>query len=71
MATMTITIPDSELSRVVEALCVTQGVGPVNPANGRLAVVSWMKRTVLEYDRSKANNAAVAAVAPPSDPGLT
>lgn len=71
MATVTITIPDAQLDRVVEALCVTRGIGPPTPANAKAALVGWVKETTLNYDRQKAHTAAVASVAAPTDPGVT
>jgi hypothetical protein len=71
MATMTITIDDAQVSRVIEALCVTAGVAPANAANARQVVRDWVKRTTLEYERRRDSVAAVQALPTPVDPAVT
>jgi hypothetical protein len=71
MATMTITIPDAQLDRVVEAVCVTMGVGPPTPAVAKAAVIAWIRQTTLGYHGAKAQRAAVDQLPVQPDPGLT
>lgn len=71
MATMTITIPDAQLDRVVEAVCVTMGVGPATPAAARQAVIAWIRQTTLDYHSAKAQRTAVTQLPAQTDPGLT
>jgi hypothetical protein len=71
MAQVTITIPDAELPRVMEALCVTGNRAPVNAANAKQVVIDWATRVTREYEAARDRQAAVAAVPPPADPGIT
>lgn len=74
MATLTITIPDAQLTRVQTALCVPKGV-PVTGPNAKDAVISLMKSAVFGYERGldevDARAAYDAAIQPGPDPGLT
>jgi hypothetical protein len=70
MATVTITIPDAQLPRVIEALCVGASL-PQSAANARQAVINWVTTTTKEYELDRDRRAAVAAVAPPADPAIT
>lgn len=71
MATITITIDDAQLPRVVEALCVTAGVSPPTGANAWAVVRDFIKRTTIEYERNRDQRAAAQAVPAPTDPGVT
>lgn len=71
MAQLTLTIPDEHVARVIEALCITGGKSPINAANAREVVRDWVKTTTLNYERREAERAAVIAVIPPDDPGIT
>lgn len=70
MATVSITIPDAQLTRVVNALCDAAGLSR-SSANARAAIIEHIKRTVINVERGVAEHAALAAVTPPSDPGLS
>lgn len=74
MATITITIPDAQLTRVLDTLAKAYGWktsdGP-KPAFVRAAVAAQLKTMVLQVERSDANSAAVAAVPEPTDPGIS
>lgn len=71
MATLTITIDDTQLPRVVEALCVTGNVSPPTAANARQVVRQWIRRTTIAYEQERDQRAAVNAVPAPVDPGVT
>jgi hypothetical protein len=71
MATMTITIDDTQVPRVIEALCVRAGVAPANAANARQVIRDWVKRTTLEYEKERAMRDAIAALPAPVDPAVT
>jgi hypothetical protein len=70
MATLTITIPDDQLLRVETALCTVNGVA-VSAANAKQIVVNYIRQTVIGYETDQNTRAAVAALTPPADPGLT
>lgn len=57
MATISITIADADLPRVIHALCVTAGVAET-AANARQVVVQRVKDTVLNVEWSDAVNSA-------------
>jgi hypothetical protein len=68
MATIQITIPDAQLTRVVNGLCAAAGV-TATPANAKQAVIDHVKATVLNAEQQ----AAIVALqtTPPVDPGLS
>ncbi len=74
MATITITIPDAQLARVLDTLSKAYGWktsdGP-KPAFVRAAVAEQLKKMVLQVERSEAESVAVAAVPAPVDPGIS
>jgi len=49
MATITLTIPDPMLARVVTALCIPAGVPETN-ANAKAQVVEYVKERVKQYE---------------------
>lgn len=51
MATVTLTIPDAHLTRVVNALCAAAGLPP-SPANAKQAVLDHIRRTVANVERT-------------------
>ena len=59
MATITLTIPNSDVDRVVTALCAAGNVDPT-PANAKDVVRDMIRRTVANVEYA----AAVAAAAP-------
>jgi len=63
MASISITIPDEHVQRVVDALCLS-GANPLpaTPANAKLVVITWVKDRVLEYEMEMARRAAVTDV---------
>jgi hypothetical protein len=68
LATITLTIPDAQLTRVVNGLCAAAGV-TATPANAKQAVIDHVKATVLASEQQ----AAILALqnTPPVDPGLS
>ena len=74
MATITITIPDAQLARVLDALARAYGWktgdGP-KPAFVRAAVAAQLKTMVVQVERGEAERSAVAAVPAPVDPGIS
>ena len=74
MATITINIPDAQLTRVADALSKAYGWkagdGP-KLAFVRAAVAAQIKTMVLQVERTDAELAAVAAVPAPADPGIS
>jgi len=49
MATISITIPDLQLPRVIAALCVPAGV-PETPADAKAQVIEYVKERVKSYE---------------------
>lgn len=70
MATVTLSFPDANLPRVIEALTVTWNQPPT-AAGAKEAVRQFVVRTVVDYENRKNQAAAVAAVPPPPDPAIT
>lgn len=75
MATLSITIPDSEVTRVQTALCESQGMA-VSAANAKAVVVSLIKGVVFARERAATQASAqatydAAVSAQPVDPGLS
>lgn len=68
--TITLTIQDAQLTRVINALCASAGLAPTG-ANAKEALRQMVTRIVIGYDQALANQAAIDAVASPSDPGIT
>jgi hypothetical protein len=66
MATITITIPDAQLQRVINGLCVAGRI-PATPANAKQVVLDYIKGAVLNAEQL----AAVQALPPGPDPGLS
>lgn len=60
---ITISITKAEEARVVNALCVGGGVGPVSPDAAKQAIVNWIVATVENVNRSE-NPAEQQDVAP-------
>lgn len=69
MATVTLTIPDQYLDRVVTALCAGAGV-PATPANAKKALLEFVRTTVRNVEQAAAVDAAAAAVTPPDVSGI-
>jgi len=63
MATVTITIPDAVLTRVVNALCAAAGTQP-SPANAKQAVISYIRQTVYNVEQGQ-------LTVPPPQPDLS
>lgn len=61
MATVSITLPDAELARIVHGLCVSAGL-PESAANAKKALVAHIKATVRNVETAEAQAAAVATV---------
>ena len=51
MASITITIPDQHVDRVVHALCVIAGVEDETPANAKQVLVDHIKNVVGRVER--------------------
>ena len=66
MATITITIPDAQLQRVINGLCASVGTA-ATPANAKQVVLTYIKATVLAVEQQ----VAVQAIQPGPDPGLS
>ncbi len=60
MASITLTIPDALLPRVVSALC-QYGAVPQTNANAKAVVVDWVKATVYAIEAQAAEAARPAA----------
>lgn len=67
MATVTLSIPDQHLGRVVAALCSHAGSEPT-PANAKAAVVAEIKAIVRGYERQQAQQAAILAAEATAEP---
>lgn len=63
MATLTLTIPDAQLQRVVVALCASDPANPMpsTVANAKAVVIKWVLNTVTQYE-TKLAQAAVPVV---------
>ena len=59
MASIIVTIPDAQLTRVVNGLCAMAGVA-ATPANAKVVVLSYIKTAVLSAEQQ----AAVQAIVP-------
>jgi hypothetical protein len=70
VATITLTIPDAQLARVVSALCRSGGK-PASNANAKAVVIDMVRQTVVNVESTDATAASLAALVPPADPGLT
>jgi hypothetical protein len=68
MATISITIPDPQLQRVINGLCAAAGV-TATPAAAKQAVLDHIKATVLNSEAQAAVLALQATA--PVDPGLS
>lgn len=62
MASISITIPDGEVSRVATAMNITFGV-PATQAGVKTAIINFIKTTTHRYEYT----ASVDAVAQPTD----
>jgi hypothetical protein len=75
MATITLTYPDDQQQRIVNALCEEGGWTPesgvTRGAFAKRMVVDYVKRVVVAQDRAAARAAALAAVPLPADPDVT
>lgn len=56
MATISLTIPDAQLARVVAALCVTAGV-PETGANAKAQVAEYVRERVKNYEATLSKTA--------------
>lgn len=65
MATVTITIPDAHLPRVVHALCTDAGL-PESNANAKQAIIIHIKKTVRRVEKMEAEVDAIEAIPPPN-----
>jgi hypothetical protein len=70
MATLTITIPDDQLTRVVTALCTLQGVA-VSPANAKQVLIAHIKQIVYGFENDANTRTAIAGLPALPDPGMT
>lgn len=71
MPDVTITVPPAHVARVTEALCVTAGKSPVTPENARQALIDIARKITVDYWAKKDKAAAIAALAPQTDPSIT
>ena len=66
MATVTITIADSVLARVVNGVAGATGYeaesGMTKEQHMKKVIRDWIRNTVVDYERQKAAEAAAAAV---------
>lgn len=62
MATISITIPDAVLPRVVEALCTANGYDPSSGLTknqfAKQSIARYVKQTVIDYETNAAANTA-------------
>lgn len=63
MAQFTLTIPDANVTEVIESLCKAGGYDTVSDANAKAAVIDWITQTV--------QNVQTQHVAPTVPPPLT
>lgn len=75
MASITITVPDAQAARVLEAFAY---VYTYDPAEGiskaefaRRQVAAYVRRTVVHAERDKAQREALAALLDPSEPDVS
>jgi hypothetical protein len=74
MATVSITVPDAALPRIVDALCATGGWTAASGARGAFAhgvLVNYLRQCVINTEVAIAQAAALATLTQPTDPGLT
>ena len=70
MASFTLTIADTDVIRVTQALCraggyAVTGVAATDEANALAAVMAHIAATVANIEASEAQAAALAAITPP------
>jgi hypothetical protein len=70
MATMTITIPDAVLTRVITALCVSHNV-PVTAANAKQEVINMIMARVKVYEGNQAAQTAQTSANTDIDTNIT
>lgn len=76
MAQITLTIPDNQVQRVVDALVYAQSDPATGeplaatPANAKAVVIGWIRDQVKTYEHEQARRAAFAALTPPDTSGL-
>lgn len=71
MATISITIPDATVSRVIPLLCAAGGFTDVTPANAKAAVMAYILRIVQSAEQQAARDAAMKAVVTPAPLALS
>lgn len=62
MATVTLTIPDGYIDRIVTALCASTNTKKTN-ANAKKAIVEYIKSTTLTYERALSDKSYIAQIA--------
>jgi len=67
--TITLTVPDAAVTRVVHALCVSAGL-PESNANAKQALIKHLKATVRNVEASESERAAVEALSEPDTTGI-
>lgn len=70
MATISLTIPDAALPRVIDALCArghwSTETGVAKGPYAKTVLAQWLKEEVQRYEKAQAEQAALAAVTPPA-----
>lgn len=64
MATISLTIPDAQLTRAVNALCAYGGFTTVSNANAKAALAQAVKNIVLAQEQLAAQQAIVLSAPP-------
>ena len=74
MAQVTITIPNGQLTRVVDAMCdvygYTDGDGP-KPAFAQAKLVEHVRNIVRSVEQARQEREALDAITPPTDVDVT
>lgn len=65
MATLSLTVPDASVPRILAALSYDPALGIGQSAFVRQALMTWLIQVVARYEDEQHRAAALAAVAPP------
>lgn len=75
MASISLDYPDAQQARILNAMAAAGGWTPeLGIAKGpfvKRMIADYVKRTVVHQERLEAQQAALAAVTPPTDPDVT